>query len=221
MNFLRSHWFDIGGTIGGIILLYLLRAHQQISNYRLLMWLSLTSLFFHQMEEYRIVGTFPGMINSALFHSDLPDRYPLNTNTSLVINVCVGWSVYLLAAIAGKEFVWLGVASILVSLGNIIAHTFIFNIKGKTFFNAGLATCWLCFAPCVFYFFKIIYLENLVTGKDLFIGIPLGIVINTAGVFMPIKWLANRRTTFIFKTNQLLPKDRWDSLKNFTDADSQ
>jgi hypothetical protein len=48
----------------------------------------------------------------------------------------------------------------------------------------------------------------LVTGKDFLIGVPLGIIINVAGVFKPIEWLADRNTTYIFKTNQLLPKDR-------------
>ncbi len=208
MNFLRRHWFDIGGIMGVVILIFLFFSFHKLSNYQMLMWLSLVSLFFHQMEEYRIVGTFPGMINSVMFHSDLPDRYPLNTNTSFLINVGIGWTIYLLAALAGKQYIWLGMASILISLGNILVHTFIFNFKGKTSFNAGLATCWIFFVPCVFYFFKIVFQENLVTGKDFLIGVPLGIIINVAGVFKPIEWLADRNTTYIFKTNQLLPKDR-------------
>lgn len=154
MNFLRKHWYDIGGIIGILILVLLLFNYQKLSNYELLMYLSLTSLLFHQLEEYRIVGTFPGMINQNIFHSDLPDRYPLNSNTSLIINVGIGWTLYVLAAIMGTHFIWLGMTTILVSFGNIIAHTLLFNIKGKTIYNAGLATSWLLFAPCVFLFFK-------------------------------------------------------------------
>src|SRR5690606_22705690 len=114
-------------------------SYPELSRYQLLMWLSLVSLFFHQMEEYRIVGTFPGMINRVMFKSNIPDRYPLNTNTSFIINVVLGWTIYLLAAIGAEQAIWLGMATILVSLANIIAHTFLFNIKGKTIFNAGLA----------------------------------------------------------------------------------
>src|SRR5690606_13933907 len=175
---------------------------------QLLMWLNLGSLLFHQLEEYRIPGTFPGMINSVMFNSDLPDRYPLNSNTSLVINVGLGWTIYLLAVLTGKQFIWLGLTAILVSLGNIIAHTFLFNFKGKTLYNAGMLTSWLFFAPCVFFFFRIIYQDNLATESDFLIGIPLGIAVNFFGVFKSIKWLADRNTTFIFGTNQLLPKDR-------------
>lgn len=208
MNFLRRHWFDIGGISGIILLLILFCFHQRISDYQLVMWLSVTSLFFHQAEEYRIVGTFPGMINRVLFKSDLPDRYPLNSNTALLINVGMGWTIYILAALTGERFIWLGMATILVSLGNIIAHSFVFNIKGKTRYNAGLATCWFFFAPCVYGFFKIIHREQLATETDFLIGIPLGIIINIFGVLKPIKWLADRNTVFVFTTRQLLPEDR-------------
>lgn len=203
MNFIRRHWFDIGGVAGIIILVILLFRYQELSHYKLLMWLSLTSLLFHQVEEYRFVGTFPGMLNRVMFNSDLPDRYPLNTNTALIINVGIGWSIYLLAALAGERYVWLGMTAILVSLGNIIAHTLVFNIKGKTIYNAGQLTSWLFFVPCVFYFFKIIHLEHLSTGTDFLIGIPLGIITNVFGVLKPIQWLADKNTTFIFSPNQL------------------
>ncbi|MCZ2458389.1 MAG: HXXEE domain-containing protein [Chitinophagales bacterium] len=172
------------------------------------MWLSLVSLFIHQMEEYRIPGTFPGMINRVMFHSDWPDRYPLNSNTSLIINVWIGWTLYFFAAITGERFIWLGMSSIMISLGNFIAHTFIFNIKGKTFYNAGLVTCWLLFAPCVFFFFKIIHEDNLATFTDYFIGVLMGILINFIGVFKLITWLADRNTVFVFSNNQLLLRDR-------------
>ena len=134
-----------------------------------------------------------------MFKSNIPDRFPLNTNTSLVINVYIGWLTYLLAALAGQQSIWLGMATILVSLGNIIAHTFVFNIKGRTLYNAGMATSWLFFTPCVYFFFKIIHQEHLVTTTDYIIGIPLGIIINVVGVFKTIQWMANKETTFIFK----------------------
>lgn len=207
MTFLRNHWYDIGGILG-IITLILVFFIPPASPYQLLMWLSLVSLFFHQLEEYRIAGTFPGMINRVMFQSERPDRYPLNANTSFVINVLIGWSLYLLAALAGERLVWLGMAALLVSLGNVIAHTFVFNLKGKTIYNAGLATSWLLFVPCIFFFFKIIHDENLVTITDYLIGIPLGLVVNIAGVLKPITWLADKNSLFVFKDRNLLPPDR-------------
>ena len=208
MPFLRNHWYDIGGVLVLIILLYLGAFHSTMTHYQLLMWLSLVSLLFHQLEEYRIVGTFPGMINRAMFKSDMPDRYPLNTNSAFIVNVTVGWSAYLLSAVLGEHAVWLGLAMIIVSLGNIIAHTFVFNIKGKTLYNAGLATSWLFFAPCVYFFFKVVHGEDLITTTDYLIGIPLGVGLNVFGILKMITWLADKDTTYIFPDRNLLPADR-------------
>lgn len=212
MNFLRKHWFDIGGVLAIIVGIGIYLNLEKLSTYQLLMWLSLVSLFCHQQEEYRIVGTFPGMLNTYLYKSAMPDRYPLNTNTALIINVGVGWTFYFLAALFSEKAIWLGIATMLISFGNIIAHTFLFNIKGKTFYNAGLATTWLFFVPCVYLFIKIIYADNLATLQDLLIGIPLGIVLNVVGVLKLIGWLADKKTTYIFEQRNLLLKDRKNSI---------
>ena len=172
------------------------------------MWLSLVSLFLHQAEEYRIAGTFPGMVNSVMYKSKMPDRYPLNTNTAFYVNVVVGWTFYFLAAILGERAIWLGIATILVSVGNTIAHTIVFNIKGKTIYNAGLATSWLLFMPCAYFFVSIINTNHLATNMDYCIGIPLGITLNVVGILKLIDWMADKNTTYIFNDRNLLPKDR-------------
>jgi len=204
----RKHWFDFGGFFAIILLFFVFKNYNSLTAYELLMWLSLASLFFHQLEEYRIGGTFPGMMNHVMFHSEMPDRYPLNTNTALIVNVVVGWLFYFLAAYFGEKAIWLGMATILVSLGNFIAHTFLFNIKGKTFYNAGMVTSWIFFAPCVYFFFKIIYAGNLINTADYLIGIPLGIVLNVVGILKMIDWLKDKNTKYIFDQRNLLPQDR-------------
>ncbi|TXH23095.1 MAG: HXXEE domain-containing protein [Chitinophagaceae bacterium] len=207
MNFLRNHWYDLGGFFALLIGLFLVSNYASLTAYQLLMWVSVITLFLHQLEEYRIVGTFPRMVNSILFKSSEPHRFPLNTNTSLMINVWLGWVIYLLAAIFAEKCVWLGMASILVSLGNIIAHTFIFNIKGKTFYNAGMVTSLFCFAPCVYFFFKMINQLNLAKSSDYIFGIVLGLVLNIA-VVVSIKLLARNDSPYSFPNRNVLPKDR-------------
>jgi hypothetical protein len=208
MNTLRKHWYDLGSILSVIVLVYVFANAGSLTAYELLMWLSLVSLFFHQLEEYRIVGTFPGMMNKVMFHSDLPDRYPLNTNTALIVNVIVGWLFYFLAAFFCEKAIWLGLASMLVSAGNFIAHTFLFNIKGKTFYNAGMITSWIFLAPCVYYFFHTVYANNLITTADYLVGIPLGIALNVIGILKLIDWLKDRNTKYIFGQRNLLPQDR-------------
>lgn len=147
MKFLRNHWYDLAAILSVIVLSFVYFDFQHLTDYQVIMWLSLVSLFFHQLEEYRIAGTFPGMLNTAMFRSSMPDGYPLNTNTAFLINVVIGWLLYFLAALFAEKVIWLGIATILISFGNIIAHTFLFNIKEKTFYNAGMISCWLFFAP--------------------------------------------------------------------------
>lgn len=208
MNLLRKHWYDLGAFFAVIVSIFVFTNHNNLTNYQTLMWLSLVSLFLHQLEEYRIVGTFPGMLNSSLFNSKTPDRFPLNTNTSFYINVTVGWTSYLLAAIFAEKAIWLGIATIIVSVGNVIAHTALFNIKGKTLYNAGMATSWLLFVPCVYFFISIIHTHHLATTTDYFIGIALGLIMNIVGVLKVIDWMADENTTYIFPNRNLLPKDR-------------
>ncbi len=208
MNILRKHWYDIGGVLSIIVLAFVCMRFKTLTDYELLMYLSLISLFFHQLEEYRIAATFPGMMNRVMFKSDLPDRYPLNTNTALIVNVVAGWLFYFLAAYFSEKAIWLGLVVMMVSSGNFIVHTFVFNIKGKTFYNAGMITSWLFFAPCVYFFFHIIYSENLITTTDYFIGIPMGIALNVIGIIKLVDWLKNKNTKYIFEDRNLLPQDR-------------
>lgn len=203
MNYLRYHWFDLAIVLTIFLLIGL--CITQPSGMSLLLWLSLGTLFLHQIEEWRYPGYFPGMLNAALFSSDIPDRYPLNANSGMIVNVFIGWGSYLLAALFWQHAIWLAIATLIVSIGNIIAHTLIFNIKGKTFYNPGLITCWLFFAPVTYFFFHMVISENLVTPLDWVIGIFLGIVLNYFCVYKMILWLADRNTPYVFSSRFLSP----------------
>lgn len=208
MNLLRKHWFDIGGLLAIITVIYILSDYQTMTTGQLILWLSLVSLFIHQLEEYRYPGYFPGMVNSAMYNSNQPDRYPLNTQTSLIVNVVMGWVAYLLAALFGGSYVWLGMATMLISLGNFFAHTLLFNIKGSTWYNPGMATGIFLFLPIAIGYYTTIIADPHTTINDWLIGIPLGIALNYLGIVKPIDWMADRNTTYVFENRQLRPIDR-------------
>ena len=203
MDFMRLHWFDVGIVFalitGSFVLL------NKLNPVSLLLWLSLISLFLHQFEEYRYPGYFPGMMNTVMFSSKQPDRYPLNTNTAFIINVFIGWFSYLLAALFGERALWLGIATILVSVGNFIAHTFLFNIKGKTFYNPGMFTAIVLFVPIAAYFGFLLVQSNLATPADWIVGIILGIIFNVIGILKLIDWLKDENTEYIFPKRFLMP----------------
>lgn len=190
----------MGFGLAVILAVALLLFHAHISDLRLLLGVSLITLFLHQFEEYQLPGGFPKMINTAMFKSKQPDRFPLNSNTALIINTVVGWLLYVLAMIFAEQAIWLAIASILVSAGNVIAHVFLFNIKGRTLYNPGMATALVLFLPLVIYFFAFITQHNLANPMSLTIGLALGAIINYFGVLRLITLLANKNTPFIFKS---------------------
>ena len=205
-SFLRSHWFDLGlglavVTAGGVLLF-------RPGGLSLLLWLSLISLFLHQAEEYRYPGYFPGMMNVVMFNSDRPERYPLNPQIAMLINVSVGWLTYFLAALLAGRAIWLAIAAMLVSLGNFVAHTFLFNIKGKTRYNPGMLTAILLFLPLTVIFFSWIIRHQAATPLDWVAGILLGLVLNFVGILKMIDWLKDEHTPYAFSARFMIPTRR-------------
>lgn len=199
MRFFRNHWFHVGFVIAIVFSVYLLFEGHRLSSFRILLSISFIGLLLHQFEEYVLPGHFPHMINTAMFHSKTPNRYPLNPNTALIINVLLGWLLYILAIVFADHAVWLAVTSIMISVGNIIAHTFLFNIKGKTIYNPGMATALGIFLPTTIIFFQFVIQTNLLDVNNFIIGLVLGIILNYFGVLKMITLLANKNTPYSFK----------------------
>lgn len=206
MNWLRLHWFDVGIVLAFPVAFYLLVTPQRPIS--VVLWLNLIALFLHQLEEYRYPGYFPGMMNVVMFNSQAPDRYPLNTNTALLVNVVEGWFIYALAALLSERLPWLGIAAVLISAGNILAHTFLFNVRGKTVYNPGLATSLLLFLPLAVAFFALAFSQNFATPLDWIVGVVLGVVLNYVGVVKLIEWLGDVHTSYIFPKRSLPPRLR-------------
>ena len=206
MHFLRLHWFDLGLVLAAVVGASVLVTHP--TGLTLLLWLSLITLFLHQCEEYRYPGYFPGMLNSALFSSQQPDRYPLNTQAALIVNVVMGWLFYFLAAVFSEKVLWLGIATIIVSVGNILGHTFLFNIKGKTWYNPGLLTALVLFLPLSFFFFSLVIQNHTASLLNWILGIVLGIALNYIGILKLIDWMKDESTPYIFPTRFLVPRQQ-------------
>jgi len=105
----------------------------------------------------------------------------------------------------GEKVLWLAIATILVSLGNFFAHTFLFNIKGQTLYNPGMVTAIFLFAPITAYFGYVIIQGKLATVMDWVVGILLGIAFNYFGILKLINWLKDEKTEYVFPKRFLLP----------------
>lgn len=208
MRFFERHWFDVGGILGIALAAWLTVSGSSMPTLTLILWLSLLSLFAHQVEEWRWPGWFPGMLNVVLFRSNDPWRFPLNVRSGLAVNVGVGWIGYLLAALLAQDALWLALATILVSLGNCVLHLIVIPIRGRMLYNPGMVTSLLFFAPLVVWFAVIAW--PLMSNADIVAGLALGLVLNVGGVIGLIRVMESRDAP-PFEDRQVLPALRFRS----------
>jgi hypothetical protein len=116
-----------------------------------------------------------------LFRSDRPDRYPLDAGSALTVNVFFAWPLYLLAAVLADRAVWLGIAVMAVSSANFLAHTLLFNIRGRSLYNPGMATALLLFGPLAALYYHSV--TGLATPADWMAGLGLGALLGCLGVY--------------------------------------
>jgi len=204
MQLLRNHWYDLSGILAVITSIYLIMNFYDFTYVKIVVYINLISLFLHQLEKFRVIGTYPEKINTTLFDSDIPDRYPLNTQTALINNVGFGWLLYLGAAVFADSAIWLGIATILLSFGSFIVHVFIINIKGGTFFNAGMITSILQYLPLTIVFFWIVIDQSYATLLDYLAGIPLGAFLNYLYYLKMTEWFQDRDTTYTFPARNIV-----------------
>src|SRR5262249_1654265 len=147
----------------------------------------------------------PGVLNSVLLDSPTPERYPLNLQSALVVNVGVGWGSYFLAALLATRAPWLGLAAILVSAGNILMHTLVFNLRGHTWYNPGMLTAIVLFLAVVLAFFYLFIATGLATPLDWIVGLSLGAILNYVGVLKVVDWMKDPNTPYGFPARFMLP----------------
>ena len=197
----RIFWPDFGIFIAFLLLPALFLGG--FGKFQKLLLINLISLLIHQFEEYRFPGYFPGMLNVVMFKSETPDRYPLNTNTAMLINVFIGWLSYGIAFLFHENALFLAIATTMVSFGNFVAHTLLFNIKGKLCYNPGMLSSIILFLPL-----SIAITISIIKIKPPLLsyasGIALGIILNYIGILKMIDWLKDPNTKYIFPPRFLI-----------------
>ncbi len=121
MNAYRRHWYNIGLFIGIGVLAVLALGWQTSDVLQRLLLLNFTTLLFHQFEEYGWPGGEPAIMNKVLQPSATPDRYPLNQNSAMVINVFAAYPFYLIPVFF-PTVIWLGLAPVLFGMLQFVVH---------------------------------------------------------------------------------------------------
>lgn len=205
--FQKIKWYEVGGMASLLVLMYSsqLFLFKDLTLEAILVF-NFFALLVHQFEEYGYPGWFPGMLNRRIFDSKYPLHYPLNRRNAWVINVMYGWTLYIASIVFIDRFPALGMACILVSGGNVLAHIG-FSIKTRKPYNPGLLTSIVLFAPVVILYF--VYMDPVLSYGDrsFWNGILLGVIANAMIPFL-VLILASENSPFEFGARHEVPQFR-------------
>lgn len=198
MNFLRRHWYNVGGVAAIVAMLFMALSWHRLDVLQILLLANFIALLIHQFEEYGWPGGEPAIMNLVIRCSATPDRYPLNQNSAMVINVIAAYGFYLVPVFF-PHAIWLGIAPTLFGFGQLIIHGIVTNKKMRSLYNPGLAAVVLLHIPIGAYYIYVIQSQHLVSTWDWAIGVVYLVLFQyVAFVKMTYSWLADKNSPYVF-----------------------
>jgi Protein of unknown function with HXXEE motif len=205
MQWYRANWYWVGGLVAAAAVIYLAAAWGSLDELQRLLLAGFALVPLHEFEEYGWPGGEPAIMNKVIQPSGRPDRYPLNQNSAMIVNV--SWYPFALLALIFQHQIWLGLGTLLFWVGQFVIHGIVTNVKLKTIYNPGTLTMLLGLALLVYYVY---YLES----KDLaslwdWVG-GVAVMAAFAGIFllkMTYSWLADQDSPYHFTEAEI---GRWD-----------
>jgi hypothetical protein len=203
MRFLRNHWFYIGGVLFVGLAFFVGFFGDDIDPLRKMLLLSFMALLVHQFEEYALPGGFPPIMNLAIEgEKEAPDRYPLNRQTSLIVNVVIGYPFYLLA-VALPEWYWLGILTMLFGIAQLGFHGVAVPRKMKTLYNPGLASVVLLHVPIGIYYLWYIGTHATVAPWHWWVGVGALPIAFFLIIHLPIRLLRDRASSYAWTQEEM------------------
>jgi hypothetical protein len=200
----RDNWFNVGALLALAIAGALALSGRRLSRPRLFSVLNLAALMVHQFEEYGFPGYFPGMLNGGVFKSDKPDRYPLNTNSSLIVNAVAGYPFYLLAVLFPKRRS-LALAPVLFGFGQAVFHALVPPLRAKVLYGPGLLTALFLHVPIGIGYIRAVGSERPLERAELARAAACTLAFAALGIGAPLRLLRDEESPYRFTERQVGP----------------
>ncbi len=205
MTWYRGNWYWVGGLVAVAALIYLAVAWNRLDTLQRALLAGFALVPAHEFEEYGWPGGEPAIMNKVIQPSDRPDRYPLNQNSAMIVNV--SWYPFAFLALIFEHQIWLGLGTLLFWIGQFGVHGVVTNRKLKTLYNPGTLTMLLGLALLGYYAY---YVESndLASIWDWVGGIA--VMAAFAVIFllkMTYTWLADRNSPHSFTDAEM---HRWN-----------
>ena len=203
----RDNWFNVGAVLAMAIAGALAISHRRLSSSRLFSVLNLAALMVHQFEEYGFPGYFPGLLNGGIFKSDKPERYPLNTNSSLIVNVVAGYPFYLLAVLFPKRRA-LALAPVLFGFAQAVFHGIVPPLRAKARYGPGFLSAFFLHVPIGINYLRAIGSERSPGRGELARAAAYALAFAALGIGVPLRLLRDEESPYRFTKRQVGPYGR-------------
>lgn len=204
MKWFCKNWYWVGGIVALLTLVFLVCDWHHLDVVRRLLILNFIALLVHQVEEYGWPGGEPAVMNIALRQSDIPDRYPLNQLSAMLVNCFIAYVIYVIP-IFFPDKIWMGFAVMAFGLSQFIIHGIMTNVRMHTCYNPGLGAVVLLHFPISIYYIVYTWRHGLATGMDFVWGTVLCLLIAVIFVaLMTYVVLADRNSKWPFTPAEMV-----------------
>jgi hypothetical protein len=200
----RDNWFKVGALLALVIAGVLALSHRRLSRPRLYSALNLAALMVHQFEEYGFPGYFPGMMNGGIFKSDKPDRYPLNTDSAMIVNAALGYPLYVVPVLFPK---WrsVGLAAVLFGFAQAVFHTIIPSLRANARYGPGFLSAFFLHVPIGIDYLRSVGSERPIERGEWVRGVVLMFAFAALGIGAPLQLLRDEESPHRFTERQVGP----------------
>jgi hypothetical protein len=202
MNFLRDNWYNIGAAMFVALAFFMGFWGDQFSRIQVILIFSYMALLVHQYEEYALPGGAPAVLNRVFYGEKKDyDRFPGNKQSCLLINA-LAYPFYIVP-IFFPNLIWWGLATMFFGFFQFIGHGIIMNLRGRTWYNPGLAAVIFLHIPIGIYYIVYVQQHGLATWLDYVLGLVGFIAAYVIIVIMPVRSLSGRDTPYPFSAEEI------------------
>lgn len=173
MKFLRNHWYDAGLIPMTAAVIFLIASWPKLTVLQRLALMNFAVIFWHQFEEYRFPGGEAAITNLASQPSeDGPaDRYPLNQNNAMVMNVGAAYTAYLFPVLF-PNVLWVAFMPVVFGISQVIIHGLITPRQiGNRIYSPGFCAVLFGHVPVGAYWFYYTISHGLLGLWDVVFGL--------------------------------------------------
>ncbi len=205
MSFMRRNWYYVGGGLFVALVVVLVLTWNDLLILQRLLLMSFMALLVHQFEEYGWPGGFPAVMNIAWMPGAgaIPDRYPLNRQAALFVNVMFAYPYYVVP-IFFPALIWMGLGQVMFGMTQFLIHGIVINSKLRSVYNPGLFAVVFLHVPIGAYYIWYTAANGLLTWWMWLPAVAWLAAGAVVGVAMPAtRWFADRDSPYAFSKSEM------------------